>query len=68
MAAKFCTTCGKQISDGAKFCPGCGAKMDVSQVPTMPEPQVPTAQVTPSPLPQPQATSGQAKKRNQAKA
>ena len=25
----FCTNCGKQISDNAAFCPGCGAQTNV---------------------------------------
>ena len=27
---KFCTKCGKQLEDGAKFCPDCGAGADGS--------------------------------------
>lgn len=24
----FCINCGKQINDGSKFCPECGAKIE----------------------------------------
>ena len=28
----FCVQCGKEISDAAKFCPHCGAPMEVEVV------------------------------------
>ncbi len=37
---KYCTRCGKEIQDGGKFCPGCGASMPQSyaQQPMMQQP------------------------------
>ena len=29
----FCTKCGAQLEDGAKFCTGCGAQTRFAQVP-----------------------------------
>ena len=30
----FCNKCGKQLADGAKFCPGCGNPMGAAQSPS----------------------------------
>lgn len=30
----FCTNCGKKIPDGSKFCPECGAKLNVNSAPS----------------------------------
>lgn len=36
----FCDNCGKQLSDKARFCTGCGTKTEVAQAPIIqPEPQ-----------------------------
>lgn len=39
----FCTNCGKQVADNAKFCPNCGSPTITNQEPTLsaapPEPQ-----------------------------
>ena len=42
----FCSKCGAQVTDGAKFCPVCGNPMDAQQVPApapqpVQQPQVP---------------------------
>ena len=29
----YCQRCGKQIDEGARFCPGCGAQIGVSNQP-----------------------------------
>lgn len=36
----FCGNCGKEVADGTKFCPGCGAKLweEVSETATINEP------------------------------
>ena len=53
----FCTKCGAQLEDGAKFCTFCGAPVRASgqaAVPPVPEPQpVPVPQPTPAPQPTP---------------
>ena len=33
---KFCTNCGKQLNDDAKFCDGCGAPISGTQTPPIP--------------------------------
>ena len=33
---KFCTKCGKQLNDDAKFCDTCGAPVSGSQIPPIP--------------------------------
>ena len=42
----FCTNCGKQVADNAKFCPNCGSPTITNQEPTLsaapPEPQAAT--------------------------
>ena len=43
----FCPACGKEISDSAKFCPGCGSAM-------APAPAPAPAPVAPAPAPAPQ--------------
>ena len=30
----FCTMCGKEITEGSRFCPGCGAQLGVNTQPT----------------------------------
>ena len=49
----FCKNCGKNLSDGAKFCNGCGAKTEAAQVAanTAPQPPayMPPAQAAPVP-------------------
>ena len=38
----FCGTCGNQIEEGVKFCPACGAALQVANPETVqPEPQQP---------------------------
>lgn len=37
----FCTSCGKSIPDGSKFCPECGAAIAVNAVPTQAPQAVP---------------------------
>ena len=32
----FCTECGNKLSEGVKFCPGCGAKLQIGEA--VPEP------------------------------
>lgn len=32
----FCTNCGKQLPDNAKFCTGCGAKITPKPAPEAP--------------------------------
>ncbi len=40
----FCTACGAQLADGARFCPKCGAALAVAGGPPVPPPlEVPTA-------------------------
>lgn len=40
----FCTACGAQLADGARFCPKCGAALAVAGGPLVPPPlEVPTA-------------------------
>ena len=51
----FCTKCGNEISEGAKFCTGCGAP--VKNEPTQVEPaanQAPEPQPSPAPAQQPE--------------
>lgn len=43
----FCTKCGAQLEDGAKFCTGCGAQTRFAQVPT-PEATAPAAPAAPA--------------------
>lgn len=49
----FCKNCGKNLSDTAKFCNGCGAKTEAAQAAanTAPQPPayMPPAQATPPP-------------------
>lgn len=45
-----CQKCGRQVSDGARFCPVCGAPIAVA--PSVPQPQ---PQAQPSQRPQPQS-------------
>lgn len=45
----YCTSCGKQVNEGAKFCVWCGA-------PVLAQP-APQAQVVPQPAPQAQVTA-----------
>ena len=53
----FCSNCGKQIADAAKFCPVCGASTDVVISGPTNQPQQPAQQI---PMPQPaQQTPGQ---------
>lgn len=47
----FCTMCGKEIAEGARFCPGCGVQLGVqTQPPAHSQQAVPT-------IPPPQETS-----------
>lgn len=48
----FCTKCGKQCPDGAKFCTGCGAPLTPPASRPAPAPQTPPAS---APVPPPQA-------------
>ncbi|MDR3345388.1 MAG: zinc ribbon domain-containing protein, partial [Oscillospiraceae bacterium] len=32
----FCSSCGNQLHDNARFCDKCGAKQDAASVPTPP--------------------------------
>jgi len=50
--AKFCDKCGTQISDSAKFCPGCGAAAEA--VPVQQAPPPPPQQYAAPPPPPPQ--------------
>lgn len=47
--ALFCTNCGSQIPDGARFCPGCGSPAPAQQPPV----QQPTYEQTPYQQPAP---------------
>jgi len=59
----FCSKCGKQIQDGTKFCPNCGAAANGNPTPQqarpvqqpMPNPAVQTAAVPPQAQPIPNA-------------
>jgi hypothetical protein len=37
----FCTSCGREITPGTRFCESCGAPVEQQQAPPGPEPQVP---------------------------
>lgn len=53
----FCTKCGFQLTDGAKFCSRCGAPVAQPQpaAPSQPAAQTPQAANQPAPAPAPQA-------------
>lgn len=34
----FCSSCGKQVPEGTKFCPYCGAALEVDEQPAQPNP------------------------------
>ncbi len=42
----YCTMCGKEIAEGSRFCPGCGAQLG-----GQPRPTSPPQQVTPTRIP-----------------
>ncbi|MBP3380434.1 MAG: VWA domain-containing protein [Ruminococcus sp.] len=48
----FCTKCGRQIPDGARFCTGCGNKLD-------PPGQMPNPAIPPEQMPKPAIPPGQ---------
>ena len=59
---KYCTNCGVQLSDDARFCPACGTKQEAAKAPAaepvQPKPKSPTAskkQTTQAKVPQSQA-------------
>ena len=59
---KYCTNCGVQLSDDARFCPACGTKQEAAKAPTAepvpPKPKSPAAskkQTTQAKVPQSQA-------------
>lgn len=39
----YCTSCGKEVEDNAKFCGACGAKVEVPEIAEVPEPETPAA-------------------------
>lgn len=63
----FCSHCGKQIADDAKFCPSCGAQVaqpgqsapqaEPVQTPPQPEPQAEPVQTPPQAAPEYQTVS-----------
>ena len=55
----FCTNCGANLPDGAKFCTSCGARLDGAQDAPVPAPQ-------PAPASAPQATPGKKRRRGLA--
>ena len=61
---KYCTNCGVQLSDDARFCPACGTKQEAAKAPAaepvQPKPKSPTAskkQTTQAKVPQSQANN-----------
>lgn len=57
----FCTKCGKQLADGARFCPFCGNAMQPGEQqprPTTPEASQPTPPAVPTAANLPQPTQG----------
>ena len=44
----LCVSCGKELKEGARFCPFCGAEQPVPAAPPVPEPAAPPAPVRPS--------------------
>lgn len=59
---KYCTNCGVQLSDDARFCPACGTKQEAAKAPAaepvQPKPKSPTAskkQTAQAKVPQSQA-------------
>ena len=39
----FCTNCGSQVADDAKFCPSCGNKLGAPDFPAAPAPETPAS-------------------------
>ena len=63
---KYCTNCGVQLSDDARFCPACGTKQEAAKAPAAepvpPKPKSPTAskkQTTQAKVPQSQANNSE---------
>lgn len=44
--AKFCTKCGTQLNDNARFCKSCGEKFDMPQAQEIPQTTAPVEQTT----------------------
>ena len=63
---KYCTNCGVQLSDDARFCPACGTKQEAAKAPAAepvpPKPKSPAAskkQTTQAKVPQSQANNSE---------
>lgn len=52
----FCTKCGKELKDGARFCTGCGAALDGAPAPAPTPTPTPAPAPTPTPTPAPTPT------------
>ena len=67
----FCSNCGAQLQEGAKFCTNCGTKHDmpslVAAAPVMPEPEAPAQEPIEAPeAPQQQSDAPQGNQRTYA--
>ena len=62
----FCTKCGAELEDGAKFCTNCGAQTVFAKAPPAPAPAAPEAAAPETPAAAPQANSWQQPQQPQA--